>query len=224
MTSPSFPRIVGVVFTRADLQRAVRMRKPPDLFELRLDALFPRNDELSDVIGKFPAPLIITARHPREGGANHLSTQKRRVLLRRFLRYAAWVDVELRSARAFAEILQEARAKNIRTIVSFHDFDETPTRSGLEEIARAAQSLGADFLKIATRTDTPAQMARLLDFFQRQRTRTRIAVMGIGRLGRISRLELARRGSMLNYAHLGKAQADGQLSIIQLRRVLSRKP
>src|SRR6267143_2759390 len=119
MTNPSTPRVVGVVFTRADLQRAVRMRKPPDLFELRLDALLPRNDELSEAIGKFPAPLIITARHPREGGANRLSTQQRRALLRRFLRYAAWVDVELRSAGAFVEILQEARAKNIRTIVSF---------------------------------------------------------------------------------------------------------
>jgi 3-dehydroquinate dehydratase I len=223
MTSPSTPQIVGVVFTRADLQRAVRMRKPPDLFELRLDALFARNDESSGAIGKFPAPLIITARHPREGGANDLSTRKRRALLRRFLRYAAWVDVELRSAGTFAGILEEARAKNVRIIVSFHDFDETPSRPRLDEIARTAQSLGANLLKIATRTDTAAQMARLLDFFQRQRTKTRIAVMGIGRLGRISRLEFAKRGSMLNYAHLGRSQTDGQLSITQLRRALSRK-
>ena len=33
------PRVVGVIASRADLERAVRMRRPPDLFELRLDRL-----------------------------------------------------------------------------------------------------------------------------------------------------------------------------------------
>jgi 3-dehydroquinate dehydratase-1 len=220
MTKPSTPQIVGVIFTHTDLRRAVRMRNPPDLFELRLDALFARSEEGKSVIGNLRAPLIITARHPREGGSNQLSAHKRRALLLRFLPHAAYVDVELRSTGPCAAILEEARARSIRTIVSFHDLNETPSRSRLDEIAHTAQSLGADFLKIATRTDTPAQTARLLDFFRRQRMETKIAVMGIGRLGRISRLEFAKCGSALNYAHLGRPQADGQLSIIQLRRAL----
>jgi 3-dehydroquinate dehydratase-1 len=220
MTKPSTPQIVGVIFTHTDLRRAVRMRNPPDLFELRLDALFARSEEVKSAIGNLRAPLIITARHPREGGSNQLSAHKRRVLLLRFLPHAAYVDVELRSTGPFVAIFEEARAKSIRTIVSFHDLNETPSRPRLDEIARTAQSLGADLLKIATRTDTPAQMARLLDFFQRQRMETRIAVMGIGRLGRISRLEFAKCGSALNYAHLGRPQTDGQLSITQLRRAL----
>jgi len=220
MTKPSTPQIVGVISSRTDLRRAIRMRNPPDLFELRLDALFARSEELKAAIGNLRAPLIITARHPREGGSNQLSAHKRRALLQRFLPHAAYVDIELRSAGAFAAILEEARAKSIRTIVSFHDFNETPRRPRLDEIARTARSLGADLLKIATRTDTPAQLTRLLDFFLRERLETRIAVMGIGRLGRISRLEFAKCGSVLNYAHLGRPQTDGQLSITQLRRVL----
>jgi 3-dehydroquinate dehydratase I len=220
MTSPSTPQIVGVVFTRADLQRATRMRNPPDLFELRLDALFARNDELRAAIGKLRAPLIITARHPREGGSNRLSARARRALFRRFLPHAAYVDIELRSAGTFAAILAEARAKSIRTILSFHDFDETPGRPRLDGIARTARSLGADLLKVATRTDTSAQLARLLDFFQRERLEMEIAAMGVGRLGRISRITFARHRSALNYGHLGKPQAEGQLSIRQLRRVL----
>ncbi len=75
-------------------------------------------------------------------------------------------------------------------------------------------------LKIATRTDTSAQLARLRDFFQQERLEIEIAVMGVGRLGRISRLEFARHGSALNYAHLGRPRAQGQLSIAQLRRAL----
>lgn len=222
MTDASTPQIVGVIFTRADLRRAVRMRNPPDLFELRLDALFARSEEVKAAIGALRARLIITARHPREGGSNQLSAQKRRALLLRFLPHAAYLDIELRSAVTSAAILEEARAKGIRTIVSFHDFKETPSTARLDEIARAAKALRADVLKIATRTDTPAQMARLLDFFERQRVKTRIAAMGIGRFGKMSRLAFAKRGSILNYAHLGTPRAEGQLSITKLRRALAR--
>jgi len=222
MTSSSTPQIVGVVFTRADLQHAVRMRNPPDLFELRLDALFASPDGSSAALEKLRAPLIITTRHPLEGGSNQLSAGKRRALLLRFLPDAAYVDIELRSASTFAPILEEARVKNIRKILSFHDLNETPSRRRLDEIARAAKASGADLLKVATRTDTSAQMARLLDFFEQQRVKTRIAAMGIGRLGKMSRLEFAKRGSILNYAHLGTPQAEGQLSITQLRHALIR--
>jgi 3-dehydroquinate dehydratase-1 len=220
MTKPSTPQIAGVIFTRTDLQRAVRMRNPPDLFELRLDALFALSEELESTLRDLRAPLIITARHPREGGSNQLSAQRRRALLLRFLPHATYVDIELRSAGAFAAILEAARAKRIRIIVSFHDFDEAPSRQRLDGIARAARSLGADLLKIATRTDTAAQLARLRDFFRSARLEMEIAAMGVGRLGRVSRFEFARLGSALNYGHLGSPQAEGQLSIIQLRRIL----
>ena len=40
------PRIVGVIASPADLDRALRMRRPPDLFELRLDRLVRMDDQL----------------------------------------------------------------------------------------------------------------------------------------------------------------------------------
>jgi 3-dehydroquinate dehydratase-1 len=214
------PQIVGVIFSRAGLQRALRMRKPPDLFELRLDRLVNCIGEVKAAIDCLPAPLLITARDPREGGANHLSMPRRRALLLQFLPHAAWVDVELRSAHSLAPVLRSARARGIPTIISFHDFKTTPPASRLDEIVSGARSLGANVVKIATRTDTPAQLAALLDFFERQRGGETLVAMGIGKLGRASRLELARRGCLLNYAHLGLPAAAGQLSIRDLRRAL----
>ena len=214
---PSTPKIVGVICTQADLRRAARMRNPPDLFELRLDAMCGRNQEVRDAIGELRAPLIITARHPREGGSNQLSCQKRRTLLRRFLPHATYVDIELRSAAALTVIIDKARAKGIRIIISFHDFNETPGRARLDEIACAAQSLGAYCLKIATRTDTSAQLASLLEFYQRERLKMKIAAMGIGYLGMAARRELFRRGSILNYAHLGRTTIAGQPSVSGIR-------
>ena len=222
MTKSAKPKIAGVISSRADFDRALRMRTPPDLFELRLDAF---GSDASSVIRRhldeLGAGIIITARHPREGGANQLSLRKRRELLLSFLPQAAWVDIEVRSASAMAAVFQAARKNGVRIILSFHDFRGTPGATRLDELARQAQSLGADLFKVATRTDTPAQLERLLDFFERSRRRQKnVVAMGIGKLGRKSRLELARLGCPLNYAHLGAPRVAGQLSIAELRRAL----
>jgi 3-dehydroquinate dehydratase I len=211
-------QIVGVIFAAADLRRAVRMQNPPDLFELRLDALVDRLDETKTAIGKLRRPLIMTARHPLEGGANRLSVRERRALLLQFLQDAAWVDVELRSARALAAVWEEAGTRHIRRIISFHDFSGTPSRSRLDRIAGTAQSLGADVLKIATRTDTLVHVARLIEFSVATAPHLPIAAMGLGRLGKKSRRELARSGSVLNYAHLGDGSLPGQPSLRELRQ------
>lgn len=205
-------KIVGVIFSRADLQRALRMRRPPDFFELRLDRL------TNVAIAQLPAPLIITARDPREGGANNLSAAQRRASLLKFLPRASHVDIELRSARALQAVLRAASENQVATIISFHDFEATPSASRLDELAFKARSLGAAIVKVATRTDTAAQLDRLLDFWERQRPARNVVAMGIGKLGRASRLELARRGNIMNYGRLGSRAVAGQLTLEELRR------
>ena len=212
------PRIVGVIASPADLRAAMRMRLPPDLFEIRLDHLCGHVDQLKSKMSILPAPLIITARHPREGGANNLSVEKRRELLSRFLPQARYVDVELRAALSFRSLLDLARRKNVRRIISFHDFDSTPTTRSLRTKARAAKSRGADIFKVATRTDTPEQLARLFDFVANKGVDLAISAMGIGKLGRKARRELIKHGSVLVYGHLGHARLAGQPSVSEIQR------
>ena len=139
-------------------------RQSPDLFELRLDCLLDLVDQLENKLSKLRRPIIITARHSHEGGANKLSLRKRLHLLSRFLDRADYVDVELRSASALRPLLALARKKKVRRIISFHDFKSTPHLRILVRKGHAAKSYGADIFKVATRTDTPAQLARLLNF------------------------------------------------------------
>src|SRR5437868_15494006 len=106
------PRLVGVIMSRADLDFAIRMRKPPDLFELRLNHLVRIVNELENKLSKLHEPLIITARHPQEGGANNLSLGQRRDLLSRFLSQAQYICVELRSAPALRPLRQWALERN----------------------------------------------------------------------------------------------------------------
>ncbi len=212
------PRIVGVIASREDLEQALRMRRPPDLFELRLDRLAGIVGRVETKLPKLRAPLIITARHPNEGGSGRLSLRQRRALLSRFLTHADYLDVELRSARALRALLAIAKTKNVRRIISFHDFKSTPSARLLVAKAHNAKALRADIFKVATRTDTPTELGRLLEFITKNRVNVRLAVMGVGRLGAISRVLLARAGSVLIYASLGPAtDVEGQLSLEQLR-------
>jgi 3-dehydroquinate dehydratase I len=212
------PRVVGVIESRTDLERAIRMRRPPDLFELRLDRLAGMADQVEKVLPKLRTPLIITARHPHEGGACKLRLRQRRDLLARFLNYADYMDVELRSASALRSLLTLAEKKNIQRIISLHNFKLTPSARILATKARQARFHGADIFKVATRTDTTAELGRLLEFMTSRRLDLVVAVMGIGKLGAISRVLLARAGSTLIYASLAaRSDVEGQLSLEQLR-------
>jgi 3-dehydroquinate dehydratase I len=212
------PQIVGVIASRADLERALRMRRPPDLFELRLDRLAGMADQLEKVLPKLRTPLIITARHPHEGGASRLRLRQRRDLLARFLNHANYMDVELRSAPALRPLLTLAKKKNVRRIISLHNFKSTPSARILATKACEAKSQGADVFKVATRTETPMELGRLLDFIAKSRVDVPLAVMGIGSLGAISRVLLASAGSVLIYASVAAAtDVEGQLSLEQLR-------
>jgi 3-dehydroquinate dehydratase-1 len=202
------PRIVGMIASRADLVRALRMRNPPDLFELRLDRLAIIVDQLENKLSRLRAPLIITARHPQEGGGNKLSLRQRRDVLTRFLTHAEYVDVELRSASALRSLLRLATQKKVRRIISFHNFKSTPPLRVLCAKARAAKTHGADIFKVATSPTHRATRASAR-FHRRKDIDLPVSAMGIGKLGvsrscsaQTSRLWIRRR----------RADIEGQLS------------
>jgi 3-dehydroquinate dehydratase I len=209
--------IVGVIATLEDLALALSMADPPDLFELRLDHLHSVQDEVEQKIAMLPAPLIATARDPAEGGANKLAATRRRELLARFLPYVRYVDIELRSAESFHSFLNSLPYRDVARILSLHNFDSTPTPRSLHAKARIAKSLGAAIFKVATRTDTPAQLARLLEYISHDEVPLPVSVMGVGKLGALSRIVLAGCGSVMAYASLAEKQLEGQPSVQQLR-------
>ena len=214
------PKLVAVVASAADLNAAVALKELPDLFEVRLDSLFPIAKRIEKRISRLRAPLIITARDPREGGVGSLSVENRHALLQRFLARATFIDVELRSARQFRSLLADARKRKVGRILSYHNFKSTPSSRSLCAKAKQAKALGADIFKVATRTDAPAALSRLVDFSTNKELTLPISAMGMGKLGGISRLLLARCGSVLNYASLERPNVEGQLSITVLRSAL----
>ncbi len=210
--------LVAVIASKADLRRATRLRQRPEFFELRLDAVQPSYSEMPALIAQLARPLIVTARHPNEGGRQRNSLEERRRLLRRYLPWAALVDVELRSVHPLRSVLQEARERNVKCILSVHCLRQTPSLHRLQDRTQEAENLSPDVFKIVTRTDTASELAQLLEFFEENKRKLPMTAMGVGKLGRLSRVKLMQAGSVLNYAHLGESSLEGQLSLAEARR------
>lgn len=215
-------QLVGVIASPADLRRAIEMPDPPDLFELRLDQFEKIDRSFDHKIARLGAGLIFTARAPGEGGANNLSPNKRIALLRQFLPRARYIDVELRSAARFQNVIAEAGRRKIDCILSFHDFVSTPGVRSLCTKAERALEFGADVFKVATRTDSDEQVRRLLDFVAAVGDRVPLTVMGMGKYALSSRVALAAAGSMFAYAAISRPRVAGQPTLAELRSALAR--
>ena len=205
------PVLVGVIASIDELRLATRMRAPPDLFELRLDHL-PNLHESQ--LSNLHRPLIITARHWAEGGKRC----KRKSLLRKFLPYARFVDIELRSLRELREIWAEARRLGVSRICSVHDFKRTPELSVLRKQFSRSRKANANVFKLVTRADSLRDLLTLFEFLWTQSSRMPVGVMAVGKFGPISRVLFHEAGSVFTYAPLRHALYDGQLTLGQLRR------
>lgn len=214
------PPIVVVIASALDFRRAMRLRRLPQFFELRLDLIFRAAGKLLDEAPKLRAPVILTARHPAEGGSHRLSAHARRRLLLQFLPVATLVDIELRSVAELQVVLEAARDQHVGSIISVHDLRRTPPIDRLIDLAQKAQEHRAGFLKVATRVQDAADIQTLVEFFEKMKRAIPLSIMPIGAEARPARLFFAREGSALNYTHLGTAQVEGQWSFHGLRRAL----
>ena len=214
------PLVVATAHTvRGLAQAAARRHGGADLVEVRLDSLRRRRGLLDRELPPAPVPWLLTARHPAEGGAPGLRAAERRALVERYLPWAAAIDVELRSAGAWEDLLEQSRAARVRRIVSYHDFSGTPPLAALRKVVRRAASTGADVVKIATLLRSPDDLCTLLRL-QASTTAVPLATMGMGPLGKVSRLILGAAGSCLNYGYLDKPQVPGQWPAAELAQRL----
>lgn len=214
--------VVAAVHTQAGLRVAGRLgNRDVDLVELRVDALAGKPAGVRSFLAKCKLPVLLTVRHPAEGGIGNLSAASRRKYFEEFLPFAALVDVELRCVGAMREVIAAAKERRIGVVISDHHFHRTPTLAQMVERGKRAFAAGADIFKLACLTDSVGSVARLMEFLSAEKGRP-LAVMGMGKFGQVSRLVLACAGSILNYGYLDKPNAPGQWEARELKGLLRR--
>ncbi|WAD32276.1 type I 3-dehydroquinate dehydratase [Citrobacter braakii] len=172
-------------------------------------------------------PLLFTFRSAKEGGEQALSVENYIALNRAAVDSGLvdMIDLELFTGDELIKATVEyAHEKNVAVIMSNHDFHKTPAAQEIVLRLRKMQELGADIPKIAlmpqNKTDVLTLLGATLEMQERYADRP-IITMSMAKTGVISRLSGEVFGSAATFGAVKKASAPGQISVTDLRTVLT---
>ncbi|HOQ19169.1 MAG TPA: type I 3-dehydroquinate dehydratase, partial [Methanothermobacter thermautotrophicus] len=165
-----------------------------DILELRIDGLQnPVEVDIQELIEDIGFPVIATNRSPAEGGHFSGGEDERIELLMAAAEVADFVDIELSSAR---EDIERVTGGARRSIVSYHNFRETPSLEALLRIVRMAREMG-DIAKVAV---MPENLADTLVVLQLLTFEDDTVAISMGELGKYTRVAAALFGSPITFA------------------------
>lgn len=189
-----------------------------EIVEFRADALAGQWPAVLEAMQACPVPALLTVRAPEEGGMGQLSAVEREKLFTVLMPHAALVDLEIAHLTTLSAVVAAAHRHGLPVIASFHDFSGTPERRTLESLLAMATAAGADAVKLATTLRNSGDLATLAAL--QEAAPLPLATMGMGPLGRVSRLLLATMGSVLNYGYLDQPTIPGQWPASRLRALI----
>jgi 3-dehydroquinate dehydratase/shikimate dehydrogenase len=181
------------------------------LIELRLDFLAKAPDFKRLLLEK-PCPLVAAVRRQQDGGRWSGTEEQRQMLLRQIIVGGFdWVDLET----DVADVIR--RFGNVRRIVSYHNFRETPPN--LDEIHAGMCKQDPDVVKLAVKAESPTDNVRVLELIKSSKTPTVAHCMGD--LGIPSRILGAKFGAPFTYCAFNKERelAPGMLSFDEMMNV-----
>ncbi len=200
------------------------MQHQVDVVEIRLDGM-----EVVDVArccSLIDLPLLFTNRPDWEGG-ECAKSDKERVdpLFEAVAEKAAYIDLELRADPELRkQLLTAIQGTPTRMVLSWHDFNATPSQGELNELYAEMKTSGAHIGKLISTAHEPADVLRVLHL-QEQALADGfpLSCFCMGSAGRISRLATLYLGGYMSYAALdeGQATAPGQLSVSQLHSLVT---
>ena len=213
---------------------AVVLPKQPDVLEWRVDYF--------DAIGDTPAviamaraikqaagnmPLLFTRRSTLEGGEQIALNEDQVIAM-----YTAvcesqsidLIDYEMANDAAnIARVRTTAKANQIKLVLSFHNFSDTPGLETLSDKFLTAEQLGADVAKVAV---MPRDLDDVLTLLAATRAASKklhipLIALSMGPYGAMTRLFGWTFGSALTFAVGASSSAPGQVPIEDLNTVLA---
>jgi 3-dehydroquinate dehydratase-1 len=217
------PRVVGTIITQ---QFLTEFRQQPrklscDLVELRVDGYPSFADwiAIGEQIEEYEIPVFATIRLAKEGGKWTGLDSDRWPLLEEAVRRLAGIDVELNSELAKFAAQLSAELKKL-CVLSHHDFEKTPPLETMRQMLQHAHEHGC-IGKIAATVNTQDDLKNLRSLLN-EKWSLPICLIGMGALGRETRLTFSREGSCFTYGYLDAAGAPGQYSAAELMRHFGR--
>ncbi|NHI92686.1 MAG: type I 3-dehydroquinate dehydratase [Candidatus Lokiarchaeota archaeon] len=193
-----------------------------DLVELRLDYLKELDfEQLKNVVSSSKIPLILTLRKKSEGGFFERDENIRVEFLKELITLKPeFIDLEYDSLN-LDELLQFAKIKEVKTIISRHDFQKTPPFEECKHILQTMAKREADVLKyITTANDFQDNLIpiNLINLFKGRN----VVSFCMGKDGIFSRIFSILFGGYFTFASLEEKTAPGQISLEEMQDILIR--
>jgi 3-dehydroquinate dehydratase-1 len=205
--------MICVSLSDKNINTCLEALQETELAEVRLDLTqFP--DEDVKTIFAQPKKIIATYR-PVEGIDDETRKQQLKLAIKSGANY---VDIEYESPIFYRkEMVEYAKENNCDVIISYHNYDETPSNNDLRKIVNDCYFFGADVAKIATQVTELKDVANVLSFYD---TDKRMVSIGMGELGKITRIMALFLGAEFSFAAPdgGEKTAPGQLTVSELEK------
>lgn len=202
-----------------------------DLIELRIDFyenihdLKQVHELLLQVRQQTNLPLLLTYRSLKEGGHIQLSDQEYLSLVQTACQSGCIdiVDIELESGNMLVyQLVEIAHQNHVKVLMSYHDFEKTPTVMEMKERLEKMKIMGADICKIAVMPFSYKDVIQLLNTTMEmsQRLTRPLVTMSMGKIGKITRIVGELVGSSITFASVGQSSAPGQLTLEDMQTLL----
>jgi len=188
--------------------------KKLEIAEIRID-LCGYSDESIRQVFSCRKKTIATCRP-----GDYSDDDRKRKLKLAILSGATFVDIEFEATNEYrTELLEFAHDHQCDVIISYHNYKNTPELDELEKIMLRCFEYGADIAKIATMVNVNRDNSKILSLYKAP---GRLIALGMGELGKITRIVAPFLGAEFTYASLSEdnTTAPGQISYEKLNKYI----
>ncbi len=206
---------ICVSIANTSFENILRILEEVGMAEIRIDLLDLMPNQLEMVFSSHNN-LIATCRQGRYDDAQRAS-----MLSRAIDSGAAWVDLEIETSPEWRRpLIDMARSKRCRVIISWHCFGKTPDEKDLFSIVDSLYTAGADVAKVSCLSNSRADSSRVLGLYSKYR---KIVALGMGDTGIITRIAALSLGAPFTFASAeGNATASGQIDYKEMAQLVNR--
>ena len=202
-------------------QTLTKALKKSDYAEIRFDFLNPNSvPEALHLIRKDLRKCVCTLRPIREGGKFSSSEKNRISITKLIAEYDPFLlDIEYETLRKNKSLQRYLKNTNTSTLVSWHNFKQTPTISILKKKLLEMKKFSNN-VKIVTMAKSINDGSRTLSLYRNSKG-VKLVAFSMGNFGKMSRLLCLLLGSPYTYVSLGKPVAPGQFSVDEVKSIFT---
>ena len=192
-----------------------------DFIEIRFD-YFDKSkmNEVLEFVLDHKESAVFTCRAPNEGGKHTGSEVDRVTTLRRLAAFRPmFLDVEYNTMTANDDLMDQFTAQNCDILVSWHNFDLTPSMEELSTLLNKMKDYSSN-VKLVTMANNTSDSLRVLKLYEAaKKANINLVTFCMGEQGVLSRVLCTYAGAPFTYASLTDAIASGQLTLRQMRSI-----